>query len=113
MGNKKKNKRDSSRILKKEKDKGIQEENLPKEKTPKIGSQVFAPQVTQEDSQFYETKAVEKYERWIGNGRKNLAGNVVEPLAIKDGFESIMSNFAFVGWQNLLITHEEFFPELV
>lgn len=112
-GQQEKKTRDSSRISKKEKGKEIQEENIAKEKTLKIGSQVFSPQITQEDSRFFDIKAVKKYESWIGNGRKILAGNMADPSVFKEGFESILTNFASLGWQNLQTMHEKFFPALV
>lgn len=69
--------------------------------------------ITQEDSQFFETKAIANYQRWVKNGRKILLGNIVEPVAFDDGFKYIMNNIASLGGRNLLTIHEDVFPELI
>lgn len=108
----KKTKRDI-KIYKKEKGKEIQKDIISEKETSEVFLKVSNPNISQEDSRFSETKVVTKYERWVKNRRKIMSSNIVKPLIFEDGSKSILSNFASLRWQNLLIIHKEFFPDLI
>lgn len=91
------------RSIKRQKENKFKNQKL-RQSTILFNDQVIGstPRCVKKYSKFIDVKSTTKYEDRIKSGRKIMPGYIVEPLDFTNGFETILNNFASLGWKSLL-----------